>query len=245
MIKTLLQPVAGLLELAYPLVCQLCSSLIESSNAFCPDCDKQLKHQRQPSCPRCSAYFPTVSPLLKNCPHCQNEDYTFEKIIAYGAYEKILRQIVLLMKNQEQEQLAYHMGRVLAEEFREQFQTMQAVVPVPLHWTRRLWRGYNQSVTLARSLSQTLKLDFHANWLHRRLATPMQATVTPASRRKNLREAMIARLPASAKGQHILLADDIVTTGATADACARALLKSGAGQVTVITLARAVGSQLA
>ena len=116
-----------------------------------------------------------------------------------------------------------------------------AVVPVPLHWTRRLWRGYNQSETMGRAVASRLKLSFHTGWLWRKLQTPLQASVTPTQRRKNLREAMRARLPATMKGKRVLLVDDVMTTGATADACSRALLAAGVGGVQVMVVARAVG----
>jgi ComF family protein len=243
--RSMIQPARGLLELIYPPVCQLCSEGLSagSSASFCHECLKQLAFQRQPCCPRCAATFTAVLSSATNCPHCQDEDYAFDQVIAWGAYEKALQQIVLLIKNQEQEQLAYHSGMLLAHQFQDTLTNkhIDAVVPVPLHWSRRLWRGYNQSVTISQAVGKVLQKPFQAHWLFRRLATPMQASVTPAQRRKNLRQAMVARLPASAKGQHLLLVDDVMTTGATADACARALLSAGAGRVTVLTFARAVG----
>lgn len=241
----LLQSARGLLELVYPPACQLCSVGLQagSTAAFCHECMKQLAFQRQPCCPRCAASFTAVLSTASSCPHCQDEDYAFDQVIAWGAYEKALQQIILLIKQQEQEQLAYHSGILLAQHFQEVLIARQidAVVAVPLHWSRRLWRGYNQSVTIGQAVGTVLKKPCQTHWLFRRLATPMQASVTPAHRRRNLRQAMIARLPVSAKGQHLLLVDDVMTTGATADACARALLSAGAGKVTVLSLARAVG----
>jgi ComF family protein len=241
----LFQPARGLLELVYPPVCQLCSLALPagSSASFCHECLKLLAFQRQQCCPRCAATFTAVLSSATNCPHCQDEDYAFDQVIAWGAYEKALQQIVLLIKHQEQEQLAYHSGVLLAQQFQDVLTTVQidAVVPVPLHWSRRLWRGYNQSVTISQAVGTVLQKPWQVHWLFRRLSTPMQASVTPTQRRKNLRQAMVARLPTSAKGKHLLLVDDVMTTGATADSCARALLAAGAGKVTVLTLARAVG----
>lgn len=240
-----IQPARGLLELVYPPACQLCSSGLPAGSiaSFCHECMKQLEFQRQPCCPRCAATFTAVLASATNCPHCQDEDYAFDQVIAWGAYEKALQQIVLLIKKQEQEQLAYHSGILIAQLFQAVLaaKKIDAVVPVPLHWSRRLWRGYNQSVTIAQAVGTVLKKPCQTHWLFRRLSTPMQASVTPAQRRKNLRQAMVARLPASAKGQHLLLVDDVMTTGATADAGTRALLSEGASKVTVLTFARAVG----
>lgn len=239
------KPVQGLLELVYPPACQLCSLGLPAGSveAFCADCLKQLQLLRMPCCPRCAASFPSISPLATNCPHCQNEDYAFEQVIAWGAYDKALQQIILRIKQQEQEQLAFHAGKLLGQLFREVLTSIaiDTVIPVPLHWSRRLWRGYNQSVTIAQAIGQVLQLPCQPNWLFRKLSTPMQASVTPTQRRRNLQQAMVARLPGSAKGSHLLIVDDVVTTGATADACSRALLTAVAGKVTVLALARAVG----
>lgn len=234
-IASLLQ---GTVELVYPPVCLLCATM-GCTGSFCGRCEKQLQSAGVP-CPRCAVWLPTMPANAVNCPHCQNEEYAFAKSFSLGPYEQALRTAVLLMKDQRSEALAHHMGLRLASAVPSE-SDVAAVVPVPLHWTRRLWRGYNQSATMARALAGAINVPFSFHWLWRQLQTPMQASVTPTQRRKNLRAAMKARVPAEVKEKTVLLVDDVMTTGATADACARALLNAGVGKVIVVVIARAVG----
>jgi ComF family protein len=229
----------GVLDLVYPPECLLCAESLHEGN-WCDRCDKQLSLSGS-HCPRCAASFPTMSTMAVNCPHCQDEDYAFSRAWSLGSYDQARRSAVLLMKEQRNEVLAHHMGGRLASAMADV--TEAVIVPVPLHWTRRLWRGYNQSATMAQALAKALKLPYSTRCLWRQLQTPQQASVTPVQRRKNLREAMQARLPPAWKGKRVLLVDDVMTTGATADACARTLLAAGAGQVEVVVVARAVGDQ--
>lgn len=239
--------VTGLADLVFPPTCHHCFEGATTgsgiSQPLCDTCYKLLVQLLGSHCPRCAAVYPNIHPAAMNCPHCQREDYAFTQTIAWGNYDSILREIILQMKDQSNESLAYQMGALFADQCRDKFNTLtfDAILPVPLHWTRRLWRGYNQAESLAQAIARTLSKPCYSHWLWRRLQTPKQTKVTPHQRRKNLKKAMAARIPKQFQGQRILLIDDVLTTGATADACARALLAAGAGNVTVAVLARAVG----
>jgi ComF family protein len=229
----------------YPPVCQLCNSSqpADTKNSFCETCLKQLNLLLGEQCHRCAARFPRVNPSVIDCHICHDENYAFSQAITWGSYESALRNIILRIKEQRNESLTHHIGLHFARQFHHQLETwlIDAIVPVPLHWTRRLWRGYNQAEVMARAIARYLHKPYRSHWLWRRQQTPLQASVTPTQRRKNLRQAMTAHLPKRFQGQHVLLVDDVMTTGATADACARALLTAGAGSVKVAILARATG----
>lgn len=239
------QLASGLLDLVYPPICQHCSASQPAGHpqAFCETCVKQLNQLLGDQCPRCAARFPKVSPNAIDCHLCQDDDYAFSHTMAWGPYESALRSIVLFIKEQRNESLAHHIGLHFARQFEKQLLQcpIDAIVPVPLHWTRRLWRGYNQAEVLAKSIAHHLHKPYRRSWLWRRLQTPLQASVTPTQRRMNLRQAMTAHIPKHFQGHHVLLIDDVMTTGATADACARALLAAGAGSVKIAVLARATG----
>jgi ComF family protein len=177
------------------------------------------------------------------CYFCQDESYAFTQALTLGKYDRGLREMILRMKHPPGESIGYHLTSQLVKDMEERLKSwpVEAVVPVPLHWSRRLWRGYNQASVIAEVLARRLGKPCRPRWLWRRRQTPPQYTVTTEERRRNLRQAFASRLPSSMKGRNILLADDVMTTGSTADACARALKAAGAGEVYVVVLARATG----
>lgn len=116
-------------------------------------------------------------------------------------------------------------------------QPYDLVVPVPLHWRRRLWRGFNQSELLARPLARRLGIEVR-NVLRRTRHTATQASLIPSERRINVSGAFALKDPAAVRGKRILLVDDVLTTGATVGAASRVLRAGGARHVAVLTLAR-------
>jgi ComF family protein len=113
-------------------------------------------------------------------------------------------------------------------------------MPVPLHLTRLRWRGFNQSQLLAWSLARLARVPLDAFSLERVRPTRPQVELDHAERQRNVKQAFQVQRPERVRGQHILLVDDVYTTGATADECSRALMRAGAAAVDVLTLARAV-----
>jgi ComF family protein len=153
----------------------------------------------------------------------------------------VLRDAVIRLKSHHGEGLAELLGSLWIERDDRVFRDLgvDAVVPVPLHWLRRWRRGYNQSESIARSIANHLHIPCHSSWLRRLRNTPDQTLQTPTGRRENVRGAFRARRRARARGQAILLVDDVMTTGATANEAARALRAAGAARVVVAALARA------
>jgi ComF family protein len=159
-----------------------------------------------------------------------------------GAYDGVLQQAVLRIKHASQECLAERLAWRWAEFRRADFEQLgcHAIVPVPLHWRKRLWRGYNQSQALARGLSDRLGVPCRSRWLWRTRATSEQRMQANAGeRRVNVAGAFWAR--GRLGGLHVLLVDDVMTTGHTASEAARALKKAGAKCVSVAILARTPG----
>jgi ComF family protein len=123
-------------------------------------------------------------------------------------------------------------GEVLAE--------AELLIPVPLHWTRLFTRRYNQAVLLAQAIRAAGGPPVAADWLVRRRRTPSQGVLGPAARARNVRGAFALRHGRSVKGKRVVLVDDVMTTGATAEECARVLRRAGAAYVGVLVLARAL-----
>ena len=111
------------------------------------------------------------------------------------------------------------------------------IVPVPLHWWRRLTRGYNQSEVLAQSMAEQLRIPCHPRWLRRIRNTPQQVGQSATARRQNVQKAFSSFERAALCGRTVLLVDDVLTTGSTASDAARALRAAGAARIVVAVLA--------
>jgi ComF family protein len=236
---------SGLVDLLYPPCCLFCEQGLPagSQSRFCASCLAKLHQPQADQCPRCAASYPIKQFIVNGCPLCRQEKYSFAQTVAFGKYDGVLRETILRMKRLPGETLGGFVTELFAAEKGGQLSewNCDAVVPVPLHWTRRFWRGYNQAAVIARVLAGKLGKPYRGSWLWRYRQTPMQTQVSPTERRHNLRQAFRARLPANHKGCRVLLVDDVMTTGSTADACAKALVRSGAGAVYLAVLARAIG----
>jgi len=183
------------------------------------------------------------------CPACAEQAPEFAQAVGYGVYEGELRGLLHLLKYDGMTPIARRLGQRLAAQVAALNIPAAApvlIVPVPLHPAKRRSRGFNQSELIARGMVTGLR-SIHASrrWrvttrvLERRRATESQSRLSPEGRRRNLRSAFFVRDAERLKGKQVLLVDDIYTTGATARACTRVLLRAGAAQVWVATVARA------
>jgi ComF family protein len=169
--------------------------------------------------------------------------FAFDQAIRLGYYEGLLREVILQMKHASGEGLAELLAELWTERDLARFRALGAevVVPVPLHWLRRWRRGYNQSEALARVVADRLGIPCWPHGLRRVRNTPIQPSQSLAARRDNVRGAFQAGRAARWQGRAVLLIDDVMTTGSTADEAARALRDAGASRVSVAVLARSHG----
>jgi len=170
--------------------------------------------------------------------------FGFERVLCLGSYDRngLLSALILRLKHHSGEGLAEILAGLWAEHAAAALRASGAeiVVPVPLHWWRRLARGYNQSEALARVLAAQLAVPCRSRWVRRVRATRMQRRdMSPAARKENVHKAFTARTDPAFKGKTVLLVDDVMTTGSTVSEVARALKAAGAGRVVVAVLARA------
>jgi competence protein ComFC len=160
----------------------------------------------------------------------------FDAAYCFGSYEGTLRELVHLFKYGRMKPL----GKTLADHLAAALprdKSFDAVVPMPLHWRREWQRGFNQSVLLARATARRCGIPM-VNAVRRTRATETQAGLSNARRRENVAGAFRVKKGALVEGRRILLIDDVMTTGATASACALALKRAGAKSVTLLALAR-------
>ncbi|MEO8591874.1 MAG: ComF family protein [Candidatus Solibacter sp.] len=167
------------------------------------------------------------------CALCRSGLRGFDAAYSFGAYEGVLRQLIHLYKYAGIRTLSRPLTALLGQALPRD-EAFDAIVPVPLYWRRRLQRGFNQAELLAHGISRQTGIPM-AKALRRLRATATQAGLSNHSRRQNVTRAFGAR---NVQGKRILLIDDVMTTGATASACATALKQAGARRVSLLTVAR-------
>lgn len=182
--------------------------------------------------------FLNASPLDANgrCALCRSGLSGFDSVYAFGEYSGTLRKLIHLFKYNCISPLAQPLGGLLVRAL-PRSERFDIVVPMPLHWVRRWRRGFNQSELLAHMLGKRTGLPV-CSAVRRRKPTPPQAGLTSAERRTNVAGAFQVKQRREIEGRHVLLIDDVLTTGATAGACSAALKRAGASRVSVLTLAR-------
>jgi ComF family protein len=170
------------------------------------------------------------------CALCRMGLRGFDAVYSYGFYEGTLRQLVHLFKYGGVRPLARPFGRFMIQALPRDA-SFDVIVPMPLHWFKQWQRGFNQADLLAREIGKKWGVPVR-NLIRRRRATSPQAGLTNAKRRANVRGAFRIARGKPLQGMRVLLVDDVVTTGATASACARVLKRAGAAHVALLALAR-------
>lgn len=231
------------LDLLLPPQCLSCREVVAEVGTLCGACFAKVRFLAPPHCAACGLPFefdPGGADAL--CATCIRNRPAYERARAVFRYDESSRALVLAFKHGDRIDAAPAYGRWLARAGGELVEAAELIAPVPLHWTRLFQRRYNQSALLAHALARTAGRPVVPDLLRRRRRTPSQGGLDRAERIRNVRGAFDLR-PASrarVEGLRILLVDDVLTTGATVEACTTALLKAGAAAVDVLTLARVV-----
>ena len=230
----------GVSDLLWPRRCHLCAAALPEEptpNCFCPACTTAITTEPHATCPRCASTVGPHTDTSAGCLRCREDKFPFDAAVRLGPYDGALRDAILRAKQPGGEGVAETLGRVWATARRPQLLAAGAgaIVPVPLHWRRRWSRGFNQSEAVARGVAGVLGLPLLPFAMRRVRPTPKQVGTSRAERLRNVEGAFAPtlRLPR----MRILLIDDVLTTGATASAASRAVLATGAAQVTVAVLA--------
>lgn len=236
---------SDLFALLFPDECRLCAAPLTAVSRIpvCPAClAKPAAFTPEFCCSACRTPFLNEYPLDEagRCGICRHGLNSFDAAYSFGSYEAELRSLIHLFKYGKIEPLAGPLGRLLASALPRD-QRFDFIAPLPLHWLRFWRRGFNQSELLAREIARRTGLPVRSV-IRRVQHTTAQARLTHAQRRDNVLRAFQAKRGRGAgrhiQGSRVLLIDDVMTTGATANACAAALKKAGAAHVTLLTLAR-------
>lgn len=235
------------IDLVLPPRCPACGEIVEADGGFCSACWSTLRFITAPICAGCGEPFEVPQAETARCGGCLAAPRRFSAARAVLAYEGAARDVVLALKHADRPHLARTMAGQMAR-VADDWLTRDngAIVPVPLHrW--RLWRrGYNQAALLARALSGRSMAPLLVDALERVKATSPSMGMSRTQRARNVRGAirLAPRARAQISARHIILVDDVFTTGATAEACARVLMRAGAARVDVLTWARVVRTDM-
>ncbi len=239
----------GLLAVLVAPRCAACCCLLETPTAgpVCPACWSSIRPLTPPLCDVCGDALPSwrsVSLGAGVCARCRRGRRVISRWRAVGAYEGAMRAVIHAMKYERRRSIAAPLSALMRRYGADVLAGCDCVVPVPLHWRRRRARGFNQAAELASRLGPPVR-----HLLRRRRATGSQIDLPAARRHANVRDAFALAGPrwpawraASAKRAvrrlTIVLVDDVTTTGATLEACARVLKAAGAREIRALTAAR-------
>jgi len=190
-----------------------------------------------PVCDGCGSPFEYAPGFGERCAGCMARPRAFSRARAACLYDDASRELILQLKHADRTDLSGLFARWLSRSARELIEEADAVIPVPLHRLRLLRRRYNQAAEIARPLARMTGLDYLPDALSRRRAKASQGGRSAGGRRRNVQGAFVADRR-KVEGRCILLIDDVLTTGATAEACARALTAAGAACVTLAVIAK-------
>lgn len=230
----------SLLRLLLPVSCLGCGEPLFSSAplGLCAPCRGKLSPLGRGACAVCAGPLDAFEPPPGyRCGACRARPPAFDRLLALWTYRPPLDAVVQGLKFRRLDYLGRHLALALADGLGEALDGFEAIVPVPLHWRRRLARGYNQAERIASPLAARLGLPL-VPVLRRARRTPPQTSLGKTERLANLRQAFHVPRPGRVRGLRLLLVDDVATTGATLDMAAGALRRAGAAGVTAVVAAR-------
>jgi ComF family protein len=230
-------------DVALPRLCPSCRELVDDAG-LCAACWSRLSFIAPPYCERLGIPFAfDGGPGLLSLEAIADPP-AYGRARAAVRYDEIARTLVQAFKYGDRLDLAPILGRWMKNAGQSLLTETDAIVPVPLHWRRQWARRFNQSALLAAAVSKASKVPVAYSALKRVKATPQQVGLSQAERATNVQGAF--RVPDGGKpevvGRRLLLIDDVLTSGATVDTCARALLRAGAANVDVLVFARVVAA---
>lgn len=233
------------LTFLYPQQCLGCQALVEPQESFCAVCRRFIQPIRSPLCLCCGIPFPAAGPDHL-CSRCQSHPPAFRQARSWARYQS--GETTPHPLSEAIQSFKYHRnlsaGKTLASlgvaHFPLESQTYDLIVPVPLHLDRLRWRGFNQALILARAIGRARQIRVDPFLLARTRPTVPQTQLSAGERRANVRGAFVVVAPERLKGKRVLLVDDVYTSGATVEECAKVLCRGGAEVVDIFTLARAV-----
>jgi len=231
-----------ILDFVYPQSCPICQKpLGREETDICEDCWKTLAFLPAPFCPYCKSFLEDNHTLVEHlCPYLSKpEDRKILAVKSLGTFDDHYKKLIHRFKYDRKiplgKRLAQCLGKVVAQD--EDFTNCDLIIPVPLHRARHRERGFNQSEVLAEGVSQAIDLPLAKQILKRKKNTRDQTYLNAQQRTENVRDAFVVTQPEKINNKAVILIDDVITTGATLNECARMLEETGAKIIFAVTLA--------
>ena len=219
-----------------PPTCILCGNKGFNSLDLCKHCYNRLS-RNQNSCYRCAEAFTTAITTPQLCGKCLNSPPSFDETHAPFTYQGEMRYLITTLKFGSQTKNARLLGQLLAKYLNENAQMPELIIPVPLHKIRYRERGFNQTFEIAKTISTVLNTPLNTTSCFRTLDTAHQMALNAQQRQTNMKNAFSVVKPI--KAQHVVLFDDVMTTGSTLNELASTIKKSGVNRVDIWVCARA------
>lgn len=232
----------GAIDVLLPPRCLACEAAVDRPGLLCAECFPRFRFITAPMCARCGVPFahPGEAGPGGVCAGCLARPPVFGRARAVWRYDAASRDVILPLKHADRTELAPALARLMAAAGRELLEGADLLVPVPLHRWRLIARRYNQAALLARAIGRIAGVTVVPDLLRRLRATPGLGELGAAEREAVLAGTIAVAAPHRARlaGARVVLVDDVLTSGATANECARVLLASGAAAVDVLAAAR-------
>lgn len=235
------------LDFVFPAECTYCHKFIGDNRIalFCQSCWGKIAFVIGPVCPRCGQPYLSKATLQKTphftCGTCRTTKIFFDRAVTTTYYEDVVKEAIHQFKFNHKTGLGKPLAQLMIAHFSEELASSQyhAILPVPLHKMRQRHRGYNQSAILAKYISQHGQIPLMINNLIRIRDTDSQALLKgQKARQANVKNAFRVTYPPSLREKHVILVDDVLTTGATVNECSKTLKEAGVKSILVLTLSR-------
>lgn len=235
--------VSGIADILFPPECAVCGAILTGSgnDLFCSGCLSMFNLISPPLCTACGAPFAYTGGTNHLCEDCIVSRPSFSMARAVGKYDAALLDAIHLFKYHGKISAGKALGKMMAQTRYDSLaiENYSTIMPVPLHARRLRERGFNQSLILAKQISDIFSLPLDFLTLRRKTRTEAQVSLSRKERASNVRGAFEVTDIKAVENKRILLIDDVYTTGSTVKECSKTLMKNGAAEVAVLTLSRA------